>query len=91
MKQAALSLFERSGLKSQVVRATFGSPLRKWRLGVAAGVVIPVVVLLMLLTSSRIRQGAPYTIYVVALLLTSMVASVIQPILGDQTNTGPVL
>ena len=59
-RQLALTLYERSGLKSELARITYGSPLREWRLGVVAAIVLPLSLILLLLSSNRIRQGTPY-------------------------------
>ena len=40
-RQLALTLYERSGLKSELARITDGSPLREWRLGIVAAIVLP--------------------------------------------------
>src|SRR5262245_19463656 len=73
-RQVALALYERSGLKSELARMTHGSPLREWRLGVVAAIVVPIGLVLMLLSSHRIQQGAPFGVYLVALCITSIAA-----------------
>jgi hypothetical protein len=88
-RQLAITLFERSGLKSELARMTHGSPLREWRLGVAAAIVVPIGLILMLLSSSRIQQGAPYWVYLVALCITAIVAYPAQWLLRRLDTTEP--
>ena len=68
---------------------THGSPLREWRLGVVAAIVLPISLILMLLSSSRIQQGASYGVYLVALCITSIVAYPAQWILRRLDTTEP--
>ncbi len=88
-RQLARTLYERSGLKSELARMTHGSPLREWRLGVVAAIVLPLGLILMLLSSNRIRQGTPYWVYVVALCITGIAAYPAQWILRRLDTTEP--
>lgn len=88
-RQLALALYERSGLKSELARMTHGSPLREWRLGVVAAIVLPLGLILLLLSSNRIQQGAPYWVYLVALCITAMAAYPAQWLLRRLDTTEP--
>ena len=89
VRQLAATLYERSGLKSELVRLTHGSPLREWRLGVVAAIVIPIGIILMLLSSRSIRQGTPYWVYLVALGITGIAAYPAQWLLRRTHTTEP--
>ncbi len=88
-RHVALALYERSGLKSELARMTHGSPLREWRLGIVAAIVIPVGLILMILNGTRIQQGAPSWVYLVALCITAVVAYPAQLILRQLDTTEP--
>jgi protease PrsW len=90
-RQLALTLYERSGVKSELARITHGSPLREWRLGVVAAIVLPLGLILLLLSSNRIRQGTPYWLHVVALGITGIAAYPAQHLLRrlDTTEREP--
>jgi hypothetical protein len=88
-RQLALTLYERSGLKSELARMTHGSPLLTWRLGRVAAFVLPLGLILLLLSSTRIRQGTPYWVYIVALCITSLAAAPAQGLLRRLDLTEP--
>jgi hypothetical protein len=75
--QLSDTLLDWTGIKKQFQRATYGSPLRDWRLHTLIGVALPIGAILYLLTSRRIHQGAPYGVYLAALIL--LISSCVRP------------